>query len=201
MLRHLLGASHHDPGNDGTDSGEGEAGMTMLCLIYFFALFIFIYDRFIKKKEDKKDFADELVDAKAFAAASAAADGGKNQYDGLSDDEIRDKIAQDRWLQPAGDEKSPEYRAKFIRTASFGKLSIDDKSAARDFLHFLAGVNWFKVFLVVFIIYCIWTFLLVLNIILQVISNLWRKGVSITSYVSSCMSYVVLRFSFIHIFR
>ena len=163
-LRNLLGASHHDPGNDGKDDNEGEAGMTMLCLIYFFALFIFVYDRFIKKKEDKKDFSEELVDAKAFAAANAEADGSKNVYEGMTDDEIRDKIAQDKWTQPAGDHKSPEYRAKFIRTASFGALSIDDKGPVRDFLHYVSGINWLKIFLIVFIVYCVWTFLLVLNI-------------------------------------
>ena len=82
----------------------------------------------------------------------------------MTEDEIRDKISQEKWTQPAADNITPEFRDKFIKTASFGSLSADSTGPVRDALYFLSGVNYFKMFLVLFVFFNIWVFLLVLSI-------------------------------------
>jgi len=106
---------------------------------------------------DVKDFA-------AAAAAKAAADGKADNNEGLTEDEIRDKISQAKWTQPAQDNTSPEFRAKFVKAASFGAVTVDSTGPIRDALYFLSGVNYLKIFLVIFVFFNIWVFLLVLSL-------------------------------------
>eukprot|EP00740_Mantoniella_antarctica_P008918 CAMPEP_0181377354 /NCGR_PEP_ID=MMETSP1106-20121128/17853_1 /TAXON_ID=81844 /ORGANISM="Mantoniella antarctica, Strain SL-175" /LENGTH=657 /DNA_ID=CAMNT_0023496085 /DNA_START=55 /DNA_END=2028 /DNA_ORIENTATION=+ len=165
-LRTLLGAPKeklvHDPGEKGPE-GEGEAAMTMLCLTYFATVGILIYEKFLKKKGE----SNEMVDVKTFAAdaaAKAVVDGKTDANEGLTEDEIRDKISQEMWTQPAQDGTTPEFRAKFIKAASFGAITVDSTGPVRDALYFLSGVNYLKIFLIIFVFFNIWVFLLVLSI-------------------------------------
>ena len=93
--------------------------------------------------------AAELADVENFKAKLAAqkAEGGDADHPdhALTDEEIRDKIKQQKWTEPDADNVSPEFRSKFIRTASFGALDTMDKGPVRDALYWLSGVNWTKV--------------------------------------------------------
>ena len=122
-------------------------------------------------KTEGKDAASiqaaELADVENFKAKLAAqkAEGGAETADhALTDEEIRDKVKQEKWTEPDADNVSPEFRSKFIRTASFGALDTNDKGPVRDALYFLSGVNWWKFALFWFVIYCVWVFLLVLSV-------------------------------------
>ncbi|MDA9097919.1 Na/Pi symporter [bacterium] len=125
-------------------------------------------EKFIKKSTDHNLLkADELADVENFKAKLAAqkAEGAADHADhALTDDEIRDKIKQEKWTEPDADIVTPEFRSKFIRTASFGALDTMDKGPVRDALYWLSGINWMKVALFWFVMYCIWVFLLVLSI-------------------------------------
>ena len=126
-------------------------------------------EKFIKKDHDndglvKVDDFEEVSKFKSEAAAKASESGTENATANMTDAEIRDKIKQKKWTEPDADGPSPEARAKFIKTVSFGAVDINDQGAVRNFLHFLSGVNWFKVALFWFVIYCIWVFLLVLSL-------------------------------------
>ena len=104
-----------------------------------------------------------MIDVKS--ARAAAAEEGKGQEDAaLSDDEIRDKITQEKWTQPANDGNTPEFRAKFMAIASCGMVSPDSTGPVRDFFYTLSAVSFYKLSLSLFVFYCIWCFLLVLGI-------------------------------------
>jgi len=158
----------HDPGAEGPE-GEGEAAMTMMVIVYAVALGLLIYEKFVKKDHDHDALrAAELADVANFKAklASQKAEGANadDPDHALTDEEIRDKLKQQKWTEPEADNVSPEFRSKFIRTASFGALDTTDKGPVRDALYWLSGVNWTKVALFWFVIYCIWVFLLVLSV-------------------------------------
>ena len=126
-------------------------------------------EKFLKKDHDHDALqAAELADVENFKAKLAAqkAEGGDADHPdhALTDEEIRDKIKQQKWTEPDADNVSPEFRSKFIRTASFGALDTMDKGPVRDALYWLSGVNWTKVALFWFVIYCVWVFLLVLSV-------------------------------------
>ena len=123
----------------------------------------------MKKDKDHDALqAAELADVANFKAKLEAqkAEGAsaEDPDHALTDEEIRDKIKQEKWTEPEADNVSPEFRSKFIRTASFGALDTSDKGPVRDALYWLSGVNWTKVALFWFVIYCIWVFLLVLSV-------------------------------------
>ena len=123
----------------------------------------------MKKDKDHDALqAAELADVANFKAKLEAqkAEGAsaEDPDHALTDEEIRDKIKQEKWTEPEADNVSPEFRRKFIRTASFGALDTSDKGPVRDALYWLSGVNWTKVALFWFVIYCIWVFLLVLSV-------------------------------------
>merc|ERR1712216_1053279 len=143
--------------------------MTMMATVYAVALGLLIYEKFVKTegKDAASIQAAELADVENFKAKLAAqkAEGGAETADhALTDEEIRDKIKQQKWTEPDADNVSPEFRSKFIRTASFGALDTADKGPVRDALYWLSGVNWTKVALFWFVIYCVWVFLLVLSV-------------------------------------
>lgn len=120
-------------------------------------------EKLLKKSEEPA----EVVDVKAFAATAAAkaiTDGTTNETEQLTTDEIRDRISQEMWTQPAQDNKTPAFRAKFVKALSCGTVSVESTGVVRDVLHFLSGVNYFKIFLVVFVFFNIWVFLLVLSL-------------------------------------
>ena len=50
MFRSLLGSNVHDPGPQG-ESGEGVAGMTMICITYLATTGILVYEKFFKPKK------------------------------------------------------------------------------------------------------------------------------------------------------
>ena len=83
MFRSLLGSNEHDPGSQG-ESGEGVAGMTMICITYLATTGILVYEKFFKPKKiqqiDDGDFIDEE----------------KNIVD-------TDKETEDEWLVPSND--------------------------------------------------------------------------------------------------
>merc|ERR1719440_648957 len=119
------------------------------------------------KKSQGDHSGQEIINVKEFqadAAAKAAAEGKEDEYANMTEEEIRDKISQEKWTKPAADNVTPEFSDKFIKSASFGSLSADSTGPVRDGLYFLSGVNWFKVFLVFFVFFNIWVFLLVLSI-------------------------------------
>ena len=126
-------------------------------------------EKFLKKDKDHDALqAAELADVANFKAKLEAQKtegaSARTLTTRLTDEEIRDKIKQEKWTEPEADNVSPEFRSKFIRTASFGALdTIFDKGPVRDALYWLSGVNWTKVALFWFVIYCIWVFLLVLS--------------------------------------
>lgn len=120
-------------------------------------------EKLLKKSEEPA----EVVDVKAFAATAAAkaiTDGTTNETEQLTTDEIRDRISQEMWTQPAQDNKTPAFRARFVKALSCGTVSVESTGVVRDVLHFLSGVNYFKIFLVVFVFFNIWVFLLVLSL-------------------------------------
>ena len=124
-------------------------------------------EKFVKKTDDaiiKADDFDEVEKYKAAASAASAESGGENACEGLTDAEIRDKIKQERWTEPSADVRTPEYRARWVQSVSFGAVKAEDTGVARDFLYFLSGVNWTNVALFWWVMYCIWVFLLVLGI-------------------------------------
>ena len=123
----------------------------------------------MKKDKDHDALqAAELADVANFKAKLAAqkAEGAsaEDPDHALTDEEIRDKLKQEKWTEPEADNVSPEFRSKFIRTASFGAFDTSDKGPVRDALYWLSGVNWTKVALFWFVIYCVWVFLLVLSV-------------------------------------
>jgi sodium-dependent phosphate cotransporter len=101
---------------------------------------------------------------KAKLAANKAEGAAEHADHALTDIEIRDKLKQAKWTEPDADVVTPEFRSKFIRTASFGALDTMDKGPVRDALYWLSGVSWTKIALFWWVIYCIWVFLLVLSI-------------------------------------
>ena len=126
-------------------------------------------EKFLKKDKDHDALqVTELADVENFKAklASQKAEAADDDHPdhALTDEEIRDKIKQEKWTEPEDDVVSPEFRSKFIRTASFGALDTMDKGPVRDVLYWLSGVNWIKFALFWFVMYCIWVFLLVLAV-------------------------------------
>ena len=104
-----------------------------------------------------------MANFKAKLAANKA-EGAEHTDSALTDIEIRDKLKQAQWTEPNADVVTPEFRSKFIRTASFGALDTMDKGPVRDALYWLSGVSWMKIALFWWVIYCIWVFLLVLSV-------------------------------------
>ena len=100
---------------------------------------------------------------KADLATKAQAE-GKTDEPEMTDIEIRDKLSQERWTKPANDGNTPEFRASFVKTASFGACTVDSTGPVRDLLYMLSGINYWKAFLVIFVFFNIWVFLLVLSI-------------------------------------
>ena len=92
-----------------------------------------------KDKDHDALQAAELADVANFKAKLEAqkAEGAsaEDPDHALTDEEIRDKIKQEKWTEPEADNVSPEFRSKFIRTASFGALDTSDKGPVRDALY------------------------------------------------------------------
>ena len=92
MFRSLLGSNVHDPGPQG-DSGEGVAGMTMICITYLATTGILVYEKFFKPKKIQE--LAIIVTARAMDCQyvwNAHAPAARNQ--GVPDalvDAIRDK--------------------------------------------------------------------------------------------------------------
>ena len=83
MFRSLLGSNEHDPGSQG-ESGEGVAGMTMICITYLATTGILVYEKFFKPKKNQQIDDGDFIDEE------------KNIVD-------TDKETQDEWLVPSND--------------------------------------------------------------------------------------------------
>ena len=87
MFRSLLGSNVHDPGPQG-DSGEGVAGMTMICITYLATTGILVYEKFFKPKKIQEFKESDFIDEE------------KNED---ITEEVMDKNTQDQWLVPNND--------------------------------------------------------------------------------------------------
>eukprot|EP00240_Pyramimonas_obovata_P003248 CAMPEP_0118924080 /NCGR_PEP_ID=MMETSP1169-20130426/2375_1 /TAXON_ID=36882 /ORGANISM="Pyramimonas obovata, Strain CCMP722" /LENGTH=661 /DNA_ID=CAMNT_0006865161 /DNA_START=117 /DNA_END=2102 /DNA_ORIENTATION=- len=152
----------HDPGPAGP-SGEGETLVVLICLTFLFA-FAHVFRAQIKRALGWAEEEPEVDEKKDVEKTADEAD-----PDNVELDEV-DKQAQEAWTQPHPYDPSPEFRAKFIKYASFGLVSgnVDQNcescgqiqgTAAFKVFYFLSGVNWLKVFLFINVWFLIWLFL------------------------------------------
>jgi len=156
----------HDPGAEGP-SGEGDAVIVKFCLMYLITIGVLVYEKFFRKREDEADKVQVTSDdaaSKAEAGVEAGKKGEMTAEEQAEEDARADEVAQAKWTEPAADNVSDAFRAKFIKAASFGTHTVDSTGPVRDALYFLSGVNWIKVGLTIFVFFCLWVFLLTLSV-------------------------------------
>jgi len=168
MLRELLGSRKtivHDPGAEGPE-GEGEMVIVKFSFMYIITIAVLVYEKFIRKKEgvpapDVQKVGDEMTAPAGEKDAEANKTAAQEAEEAAAE---ADRIAQAKWTEPAADELTAEYRDNFMKSASCGAVNLQSTGPVRDFFYFLSGVSWKKVGLCIFVLYCLWVFLLSLSV-------------------------------------
>jgi len=97
-------------------------------------------------------------------AGATAAEELADEHQGLTEEELADKLAQEKWTRDSGDHQLEEHRRAFVRRTSCGLVDFDNRGCVGGVLYFLSGVNWYKLALVVFVVFALWVFLLTLSV-------------------------------------